>query len=133
MGESLLLHCLYSHHLVIAIVMGLFRYPLPMFLLILSTNMFLSKAEQSMDKEDERKENLVLGTNILEKDMDRLFDMLNERTAMCNVMLKILGDDFCKNFIRMSNDPNPEHQKVAQKVAHNYCNAMKATRQKLCQ
>merc|ERR1712098_493443 len=45
---------LQSHHKLITLVMGLYRYIIPMFLIILSTNIILTKEEETRDQEDVR-------------------------------------------------------------------------------
>merc|ERR1711962_1401282 len=77
-----------SEHSIIAIIMGLHRYMLLMFLMILSTNIFQTEAEQTKDKEDEREKNLDRDSNIMKNAKDG---------PECNT-LAILGGIFCHNF-----------------------------------
>merc|ERR1712243_252018 len=92
---GLFLHCLYSHHSVIAIVMGLCRYMLPMFLMILSTNIFLTMAEQIKDMEEEREENWHSGTNILKRAMVRSLSFGKQTKCL---IFHMLHSKFCKNY-----------------------------------
>merc|ERR1712126_251528 len=110
---------MYCHLSVRAIAMDLCRYLPPLFLMFLSTNMFLTKAEQSKDNEDDRE----LGTNIMERAMDRS----PAKQIQCHI-LSTLEEDFCQHFKAIT----ARIDLTMDTVAKAYCQAMKSTKEQLC-
>merc|ERR1712098_61189 len=87
-----LIYTLKSQHLFITLVMALYRYLVPMFLIILSTSIILTKAEKTKDQEDEREEKWN-PDNI----MGRVFDR-SSGGGGCFIV-KFFSKIFCPQFL----------------------------------
>jgi len=97
--------------------MGLYRYILPMFLMILSTNMFLTKAEQTKDKEDERDEDLTIMNDAMRHSIF---------TYMECKMLFTLDKGVCKEFKRLTGANNANNPTAIEGVLI-FCHAIHTT------
>merc|ERR1711962_547284 len=86
-----LIYSLQSQHIFITLVMALSRYVVTMFLIIISTNVILTKAEETKDQEDEREEKWN-PENIMERVMDR-----SSSSVECRIV-RLFSKIFCPKF-----------------------------------
>merc|ERR1712098_62111 len=85
-----------------SLIMDLYRYMMPMFLIILCCNIFPTKEEKTKEQEHEREENLNLGSNIQEKEMDRQIRPLSPGKS-CSIFFTF-DQYFCKTDIHYDMD-----------------------------
>merc|ERR1711962_479619 len=122
---GLLFH-LSVHSSIITLVMALYRHLLSMFLIILSTNVFLTKAEKTKDQEEEREEKWN-PDNIMEKAMDRF--SLN---SVCTIPI-FFTFVFCPSFKRVIESLNESsNESIYQNFTNDFCDTMKSIKKQYC-